>query len=126
MIKENSILINYPWKIELDAKEDWCVRINIQDLNPLSANFTKWSNTLKQFVGNLPTTCLSVFGHFVGLALKGLRSTSDWPLTKLIPLTEPNYRKNELQQIFSEIKFQFKKKKKMRQNKINFNSVNER
>ena len=42
-------------------------------LNPLSANFTKWPNTLKQFVGNLPTHCLSVFGHFVGLARKGLR-----------------------------------------------------
>ena len=41
-------------------------------LNPLSANFTKWSNTLKQFVGNLVTNCLSRFGHFVGLALKGL------------------------------------------------------
>ena len=27
---------------------------------------------LKQFVGNLPTNCLSVFDHFVGLALKGL------------------------------------------------------
>ena len=40
--------------------------------NPLSANFTKWSNTLKQFVGNLPTTWVSVFGHFVGLVLKGL------------------------------------------------------
>ena len=32
-------------------------------LNPLSANFTKWLNTLKQ---------LSVFDHFVGLALKWL------------------------------------------------------
>ena len=42
-------------------------------LNPLSANFTKWSNTLKQFVGKLPTSCLSVFDYFVGLALKGLR-----------------------------------------------------
>ena len=42
-------------------------------INPLSANFTKWSNTIKQFVGNLPTNCLSVFDHFVGLALKGLR-----------------------------------------------------
>ena len=41
-------------------------------LNPLSANPTKWSNTLKQFVGKLPTNCLSVFGHFMGLALKGL------------------------------------------------------
>ena len=40
--------------------------------NPLSANFTKWSNTLKKFVGNLSTTCLSVFDDFVGLVLKGL------------------------------------------------------
>ena len=40
--------------------------------NPLSAKLTKWPNTLKQFVGNLPTNCLSVFGPFVGLALKGL------------------------------------------------------
>ena len=43
-------------------------------LNPLSANPTKWSNTLKQFVGKLPTNCLSVFDHFVGLALKGLNA----------------------------------------------------
>ena len=42
------------------------------DINPFSVNFTKWSNTLKQFVGNLPTNFLSVFDHFVGLALKGL------------------------------------------------------
>ena len=28
--------------------------------NPLSANFTRWSNTLKQFVGKLPTNCLGV------------------------------------------------------------------
>ena len=40
--------------------------------NPLSTNPTKWSNTLKQFVGKLPTNCLSVFDHFVILALKGL------------------------------------------------------
>ena len=47
-------------------------------LNPLNANFTKWSNTLKQFVDQtnrrlLPTNCLGVFDHFVGLALKGLK-----------------------------------------------------
>ena len=49
-------------------------------LNPLSANPTKWSNTLKQLVGKstqtirrlLPANCLSVFDHFVGLVLKGL------------------------------------------------------
>ena len=34
--------------------------------NPLSTNPTKWSNTLKQFVGKL-----GVFDHFVGLARKG-------------------------------------------------------
>ena len=38
-----------------------------------SANPTKWSNTLKQFDGNMSTNCLSVFDHFVGLGLKGLR-----------------------------------------------------
>ena len=42
-------------------------------LNPLSANITKWSNTLKQFIGKFPMNFLSVFDHFVGLALKGLR-----------------------------------------------------
>ena len=41
--------------------------------NPLSANPAKWSNTLKQFVGKLLTTCLSVFDHFVKLALKDFR-----------------------------------------------------
>ena len=41
-------------------------------LNRLTANPTKWSNTLKQFAGNLPTNCLSVFDHFVKMALKGL------------------------------------------------------
>ena len=46
----------------------------VTSINPFSANYTKWSNTLKQFVGNLPTNCLSVFDHFVGLALKGLIS----------------------------------------------------
>ena len=34
---------------------------------------TKWSNTLKQFVGKLPKNSLSVFDHFVELALKELR-----------------------------------------------------
>ena len=42
-------------------------------VNPLSANPTKWSNTLKHFVGKLQTNCLSVFDNFVGLALKGLK-----------------------------------------------------
>ena len=43
------------------------------EINPLSANPTKWSNTLKQFVGKLSTKCLSVCDHFVELALKELK-----------------------------------------------------
>ena len=43
--------------------------------NPLSANPTKWSNTLKQFVGKLPTNCLSVFDYSVGLGLEGLNAS---------------------------------------------------
>ena len=45
-------------------------------VNPLSTDPTKWSNTPKQFVGRLPANCLSVFDHFVALALKGLRMDS--------------------------------------------------
>ena len=37
--------------------------------NHLCVNPTKWSNTLKQFVGNLPTNSLSVFAQYVELAL---------------------------------------------------------
>ena len=40
--------------------------------NPLSVNPTKLSNTVKQFICNLLTDCLSVFDQFVGLALIGL------------------------------------------------------
>ena len=43
--------------------------MKLYSFNPLSANPTKRPNTLKQFVGKLPTNCLSVFGHFVNLAL---------------------------------------------------------
>ena len=44
----------------------------IKQLGNIDANPTKWSNTLKQFVGKLPTNCLSFFVNFAGLALKGL------------------------------------------------------
>ena len=47
-----------PWQISGDL------------IYPLSATPKKWSNTFKQFVGNLPTNCLSVFDHFVILALR--------------------------------------------------------
>ena len=53
-------------------------------INPLSANPTKWSNKFKQFVGKLPTNCLSVFDHFVGLALKGLNYQSNQPKTNFM------------------------------------------
>ena len=46
--------------------------VSTVNFSTLSANPTKWSNTLKQFVGKLPANCLSVFDHFVGFALKGL------------------------------------------------------
>ena len=49
-----------------------CLLSFFSNFHPLSANFTKWSNPLKQFVGKLATNCLSVFDHFEGLALKGL------------------------------------------------------
>ena len=51
----------------------WRLLVCLNSFDPLSANPSKWSNILKQFVGNLPTNCLSVFDHFAGLALKGLR-----------------------------------------------------
>ena len=46
----------------------WYCSVVIQNL--------KWSNTLKQFVGNLPTNGLSVFDHFWGLMLKGFRKSN--------------------------------------------------
>ena len=56
-------------------RKDW-KNMDRNSLNPLTANPTKWSNTLKQFVGNLTMNCLSEFDRFVGLALKGLSSSS--------------------------------------------------
>ena len=47
------------------TKKNIEIRVNI-GLKPLSANPTKWSNTL------MVKHCLSVFDHFVGLALKEL------------------------------------------------------
>ena len=55
----------------------FCGMVNQQDVNPLSANPTKCSNTLKQFVGFLSTNylrltnCLSAFDHLWGWHLKG-------------------------------------------------------
>ena len=60
-------------------------RLCVAAFNPSSANFTKCSNTLKQFIGKFQTNCLSVFDHFVGLALKGLIWViSLWTITKYV------------------------------------------
>ena len=61
--------------------------------NPLSANPTKWPNTLKKFVGNFPTNCLSVFGHFVNLAFKG-NVVSKLPMVRY--LLEGVLKRNEV------------------------------
>ena len=52
-------------------------------LNPLSTNFTKWSNTLKQFIGKLPTNCLRVSDHVVELAFKGVSNYVGYNLVKM-------------------------------------------
>ena len=51
----------YSFIIQGKTRTDW-VKL-FKQYNPLSAKFIKWSNA---------TNCLSVFDHFVGLALKGL------------------------------------------------------
>ena len=64
--------------VDLNVQKLFCFPLydtnsrGVTSVNPLSANPTKWSNTLKQFVGKL-----SVFDHFVGLALKESRITYD-------------------------------------------------
>ena len=50
---------------------------SIRLINPLSADITQWSNTLIQFVVKVPMNCLSVFDHFVIVALKGLKTVKD-------------------------------------------------
>ena len=55
------------------TNKKFVIKRSIKSINPLSAKPRKWSNTLKQFFGKLPTNCLSVFDGFVGLARKGLK-----------------------------------------------------
>ena len=68
-MREINTNIYHRLSLFINETDYFCDTFNI---NPLSAHPTKWSNTLKQFVGNLRTNCLSVFDHFVILALKGL------------------------------------------------------
>ena len=83
-----------PCATNIIYKDNWQITeyIKLEEIifgkfNPLSANPEKWP--IKQFVGKLPTNCLSLFDHFVKLALKGLRlrrvasvhfGYSDWEL----------------------------------------------
>ena len=59
---------NHKFTVKIFAIKFFKTTANLT-INPLRANFTKWSNTLKQFVSNFRTNCFSVFDHFVGLAL---------------------------------------------------------
>ena len=71
--------------------------------NSLSTNPTKWSNSLKRFTDE----CLSVFDHFVGMALKGLNGPSSnhfktqtrcfrWPYSGIRPLFLSNKKTKEV------------------------------
>ena len=62
---------------------------SVKYASPLNASPTKWSNTLKQFAGNLATNFLSVFDDFVKLALKRLEyESSILSLYRKIRVTE--------------------------------------
>ena len=77
ILQESVVLIDwYPSNIFFGLVDDQAWPEN-PFFNPLSANLTKWSNTLKQFVTNLLTNCLNVFDHFVKLALKELNGLND-------------------------------------------------
>ena len=60
--------ISYNWALSIPLEDIRNSEVFLKWVNPLNANPTKWSNTLK----HLPTSCLSVFDHFLGLMLKGL------------------------------------------------------
>ena len=59
---------------------------SVLTINPFSANPTKRPKTLIQFVAKLPPKCLSVFDHFVKLALKELNKMQHYQL-KTLPKT---------------------------------------
>ena len=75
----SKVLLRLPFIISVNMLE-WCKykNLNLKEslFNPLSAKPAKWSNTLKQFVGNLPTSYLNVCDYFLKLGLKGLRGHS--------------------------------------------------
>ena len=68
---------------------------DLENLNPLNANPIKWPNTLKQFVGKLSTNCLSVFGHFVNLALKEFAKKVSIMFHKFLVTMDPTKKWHE-------------------------------
>ena len=69
------------YEVDGKRKQQW-------GINPLNANPTKWSNTLKQFVRNLPSNYLSVFDHFVRLTLEGLKVLTNNMTNSIVPVNE--------------------------------------
>ena len=77
------------------------VILQAPNISTLSVNPTKWPNTLKQFVGKLPTNCLRVFDHFVKLALKGLgeiKGINFYSPSNCRKTRGDDFRKNEVNQ----------------------------
>ena len=66
-------IVTLPSNLKLSQTFSLLDETMTKDINSLSPNLTKLSNTLKQVIGNLPTNFLSVFHYFVGLALNGLK-----------------------------------------------------
>ena len=64
--------------------------LKIVAILPFKRQIKKWPNTLKQFVAKLSTNCLTVLGHFVGLALKGFRQNFK-AFKKIYLLVKINY-----------------------------------
>ena len=89
-----------PWKCQkikvfwrFQGIQKW--NIGLKWVNPFRRKPTQWSNTLKQFVGNFSTNCLSVSDHFVKLALEGL----NYPEAKIIRIPESKtYNDSEWEQ----------------------------
>ena len=74
-----------------NKKSETEINGKIMSDQPFKRQPHKILNTLKQFIGKLPINSLSVFDHFVGLALKGLthftsvfHSSTTWKYQKIV------------------------------------------
>ena len=59
-LRKHKYVQNYRFKIQNILIDGLLPMKNCTLINSLSANPTKWSNTLKQFVGKILTNCLSL------------------------------------------------------------------